>query len=40
MWYSAGKMLVVAVSMYFLVAIGASVMFGGLIEQAVSSIAG
>jgi hypothetical protein len=40
MWYSAGKMLIVAVTMYFLVAIGASMMFGGLIEQAVSSIAG
>ncbi len=40
MWYSAGKMLIVAVTMYFLVALGASIMFGGMIEQAVSSIAG
>ncbi len=39
-WYSAGKMLLVAVTMYFLIALGASTMFGGLIEQAVSSIAG
>jgi len=40
MWYSAGKMLVVAVTMYFLVAVGASMMFGGLIEQAIGSITG
>ncbi|MEM5871318.1 MAG: hypothetical protein QW051_00425 [Candidatus Aenigmatarchaeota archaeon] len=38
-WYLAGKMLVLAIVMYFLVAIGASTMFGDLIEQAVSSIA-
>jgi len=37
-WYSAGKMLVIALTMYFMIAIGASIMFGGLIEQAVSSI--
>jgi hypothetical protein len=40
MWYTAGKMLIVAVSMYFLVALGTSAMFGELIENAVSSIAG
>ncbi|NYZ77323.1 hypothetical protein H0O02_03335, partial [Candidatus Micrarchaeota archaeon] len=40
MWYSAGKMLIIAVSMYFLVALATSAMFGQLIESAVSSIAG
>jgi hypothetical protein len=39
-WYTAGKMLVIALSMYFLVAMGASLMFGELITQAVESIAG
>lgn len=39
-WYTAGKMLIIAVSVYFLVALGASAMFGDLIENAVSSIAG
>jgi hypothetical protein len=38
MWYTAGKMLIVAVSMYFLVALGASAMFGDLIENAVNTI--
>ncbi len=37
-WYLAGKMLIVALIMYFLVAVGASVMFGGLISQAISSM--
>ena len=37
-WHTAGKMLVIALSMYFLVAIGSTFMFGGLIEQAVQSI--
>jgi hypothetical protein len=40
MWYTAGKMMIVAVSMYFLVALATSAMFGSLIEGAVSSIAG
>jgi len=38
-WYTAGKMLIIAVSMYFLVAVGASAMFGDLIRQAIESIA-
>jgi len=38
-WYLAGKMLIIAVTMYFLVAIGASAMFGGLIQQAVAGMA-
>lgn len=37
-WYSAGKMLVIALSMYFLVSVGTSIMFGELITQAVESI--
>ncbi len=37
-WYTAGKMLIVALAMYFLIAVGATLMFGGLIEQAVQSI--
>ncbi len=37
-WYTAGKMLIIALSMYFLVAVGASLMFGELIAQAVESI--
>jgi hypothetical protein len=39
-WYTAGKMLTIAVTMYFLVAIAASAMFGDLIANAVQSIAG
>jgi hypothetical protein len=37
-WHMAGKMLLIALSMYFLVAVGASLMFGELITQAVESI--
>ena len=40
MWYTAGKMLIVAVVMYFLVALGASTMFGELISSAVEGITG
>ncbi|MCX6817250.1 MAG: hypothetical protein NTU57_00130 [Candidatus Aenigmarchaeota archaeon] len=40
MWYTAGKMLIVAVVMYFLVALGASTMFGELIASAVEGITG
>jgi hypothetical protein len=39
-WYTAGKMLIIAVVMYFLVALGASTMFGDLISSAVESISG
>ncbi len=39
-WYTAGKMLIIAVSVYFLVALGASAMFGEIIEGAVNSITG
>ena len=38
MWYSAGKMLLVAVSMYFLVAMASTLMFGEMITAAVESI--
>ena len=38
-WYMAGKMLFVAVIVYFMVALGSSFMFGGLISEAVQSIA-
>ncbi len=37
-WHLAGKMLMVAIIMYFLVAVGSSFMFGDLIEKAISSI--
>jgi hypothetical protein len=37
-WYMTGKMLIVSLSVYFLVAMGASLMFGEMITEAVSSI--
>jgi Flp pilus assembly protein TadB len=37
-WYLAGKMLTVATITYFLVALGSSLMFSGLIEQAILNI--
>jgi len=37
-WYSAGKMIIVAVMVYFMVAVGSSMMFGGMIESAVRSL--
>ncbi|MEE9323428.1 MAG: hypothetical protein V3U72_02685 [Candidatus Aenigmarchaeota archaeon] len=37
-WYTAGKMLLIALSMYFLITVGATLMFGELITQAVESI--
>ncbi|NIO22986.1 MAG: hypothetical protein GTN38_03080 [Candidatus Aenigmarchaeota archaeon] len=37
-WYMTGKMLIVALSVYFLVAIGTSLMFGEMITEAVRSI--
>lgn len=37
-WYIAGKMLIVALSMYFLVAVGSTLMFGELITQAIEGM--
>jgi len=37
-WYMTGKMLIVSLSVYFMVAMGASMMFGEMITEAVSSI--
>lgn len=37
-WYMTGKMLIVSLSVYFLVAIGSSMLFGDMIAEAVSSI--
>jgi len=37
-WYMCGKMLIVSLSVYFLVAIGSSLMFGEMITEAVASI--
>jgi MFS family permease len=37
-WYSAGKIIIVALMIYFLVAIGTSLLFGGMIEGAMQSI--
>jgi len=37
-WYMTGKMLIVSLSVYFLISIGASMMFGEMITDAVSSI--
>lgn len=38
-WYSAGKMIIVALMIYFLVVVGSSMMFGGMIEGAMATIA-
>lgn len=37
-WYLTGKMLIVSLSVYFLVAIGSSMIFGEMITEAVSSL--
>ncbi len=37
-WYSAGKMIIVALIIYFLVVVGSSMMFGGMIESAMQTI--
>jgi hypothetical protein len=37
-WYLTGKMLIVSLSVYFLVAIGSILMFGQMIEDAITSI--
>jgi hypothetical protein len=37
-WYLSGKMLIVALTMYFMIALGASFMFGELIAKAVEGI--
>ncbi len=37
-WYLAGKILVIAVIMYFMVAVGSSMIFGDLIAQSVENI--
>ncbi|MFH0956917.1 MAG: hypothetical protein V1813_03570 [Candidatus Aenigmatarchaeota archaeon] len=37
-WFLAGKMIMVAIAIYAMVAIGASLMFGGMIEGAMSQL--
>ncbi len=37
-WHTAGKMLIVALSMYFLVAVGSTLMFGELITQSIEGM--
>ena len=37
-WYSAGKMIIVGLVIYLLVAIGTSLMFGGMIDSALRGI--
>jgi hypothetical protein len=37
-WFLAGKMIIVAIAIYAMVAIGASLMFGGMIEGAMSQL--
>ncbi|NOX71983.1 MAG: hypothetical protein GXO64_04805 [Candidatus Micrarchaeota archaeon] len=37
-WYLAGKMMIIAIIFYFMVAIGASMVFGDLISQSVENI--
>ncbi len=38
-WYSAGKMIIVALIIYFLVVVGSSMMFGDMIQGAMQTIA-
>ena len=37
-WYSAGKMIIVGIIIYLLVAIGTSMLFGGMIDSALKGI--